>query len=271
MKEKFPVQAAKPSELREALPKPSQSGIVQAPPTRKFGAWPLFIFGAVALWALSFPFYAYSPIFIIGAYGIARRFLRRASSVELIGDATGSTNSEEESQNLRRVFAKLSFSDHVSKEGERGGHILTSLLERRKKFHQLLPAKFSPGEITYDRYFAQGEAAYIGIFRELEVISQVLQSLSGIDLKDLEKRANALKDSDEEKTALLARIKIKNDKSQQLEALFDLLEQGLTAFDHLIVSLAEIKTSSDQQSQQQLEDTFAQLKNLADRAKKYER
>lgn len=252
---------------------PTSKGV--SAPSRKLATWvPAALLGGGLLGLLV----AHSTIFYLGltALGAALlvlRLLRRgglSSRAQDAGLRDLMTQRYEELAEIRRTINRLQFLENVGVYGQKSADLLASAQERWKNFQNILPQKFSPTEITFQRYFTQAEQAYMGIVHELSTVGAVLRAISGIDEKELQRQISGLLEGDPARQNLNDRLTLRRTKLVDVAHSFELLESGLSQFDRLLVSLAELSTSAGANSAD-LESTFGQLQVLADRAKKYQK
>jgi hypothetical protein len=171
---------------------------------------------------------------------------------------------ELEFKELKRSISKVRYEDGFAREDFVQDSVEN--LERFEGQFQLylkqIKIKFSPGELTYQRYLSAGEDMNSALFSLFQDLQQVLEQISLFNESKL--RSQKQPNSEEH-----------NSKLEKLDGLWErakdidkLIHDALATLDNTTEELSKITTDSGDKKQE-LESIMAQLQNLAERAKKY--
>ncbi len=147
--------------------------------------------------------------------------------------------------------------------------------DRIGKFREVLRAKFEPGELTFGRYLSAAEQLYTAVFENLRDVGVMLSNLDSLSVREARKELGVLErfatlSDDERRTAdgLRDRLAIAERTEAEIRSRLAYNDSALTEFDRVNLALSSIKTSKST-SNIDLEATMSELRELADRAKKY--
>ncbi|MNK61600.1 hypothetical protein D3C87_807620 [compost metagenome] len=147
--------------------------------------------------------------------------------------------------------------------------------DRSKKFRAVLAAKFEPGELTYQRYLSAAEQLHQALFENLSDVTVMLNNLDSLAVREARKELAILErfaqlSEDEARTAsgLRERLAIAERTEAEVRSRLAYNETALTELDRVNLALSSIKTSKST-SNVDLEATMNELRELAERAKKY--
>ncbi|MEO0337431.1 MAG: hypothetical protein AAF202_13635 [Pseudomonadota bacterium] len=237
---------------------------------QKFGASSMLLItggiatGSIGLVALSsWPLLAVgtAAALVGGGIGLAR-YIREGHYIR-----DNSSSQSQESMKLKEI--KRSISKLRYEEGFADDNFVIGSVENIEGFekkYQLylrqLKNKFTPGELTYNRYLAAGDSLSQALFSLFEELKELLEQIAVFDEKRLRKESDSS-------------IEAENPKLQKLDKLWkrskdidSLVVEALSSLDHITMELSQVVTdSTDKKSD--VEDIMLQLKTLADRAKKY--
>lgn len=141
-----------------------------------------------------------------------------------------------------RAIAKVRYLENVGELGEKTADQLKQSQNQFDQFQVALNAKFSQGELTYDRYFGTGAQTFQELITKLEYITQLLRVI------DQSSKANHTTREKE-----LNSIEVALSQNQEL----------LANWSHLIHELNNKTADED------LSALMSNIKELADRVKKY--
>lgn len=184
---------------------------------------------------------------------------------------TKNTNSSEaissEQKSLKNVLFGLQYLENIDSLGEKVFSQFELLEEKYKFYHKLLASKFSPGEITYQRYANAVDNIYQAISDNFVKLSNTLTVLSKMDIKDIQK---AIKEepSSSEKAVLEEQLTNYSKKMQAAKELLNLNQAAILQLEKLSFALNDIK-SSQTSNEDDLKLMMKDLQELADRAHKY--
>ncbi|GEM_PF-2512943 len=147
--------------------------------------------------------------------------------------------------------------------------------DRFKKFRAVLAAKFEIGELTYQRYLSAAEQLHQAIFDNLTDITTMLNNLDSLmvrharkELRELEQRPQPSEDESRIVSGLRERLEIADTTETGIRSRLAFNEGALTELDHVNLALSTIKTSKNS-ANIDLESAMSELRELAERAKKY--
>ena len=169
-------------------------------------------------------------------------------------------------------YKSLDGAEHFIKQGvEQFGRIQESF----EKLREILFAKFNAGELTLARYLGTSEQVYLSVLDNLKEITDLLKSVSAIDvgyllsrLGELNKLEKLMEADEEEIKTLNKRKKIREEQLQRINTLLTRNEEAMTQINETIAVIAETKTMKGQ-AMMDMETARQELENLAKRAKEY--
>ncbi len=164
-------------------------------------------------------------------------------------------------QNLRQDLGRLRLRENIENDAERLFNIYLRLEKREAEFRTALSSRLSPTELTYGRYLQAAEECHRVILSQIREAAERLKILGSFDLPKL-------KDNDTEETSIQDRRKLAEELQGKITQIFSDLERGVTEFDRILIALMEMKTDS-LESEARREETYRQLRELAERAKAY--
>lgn len=173
---------------------------------------------------------------------------------------------QESFKELKRYIGKTRYLENVQETGEGIAEQLKQVLERYKRYQELLEQKFNPSEITFSRYLSVAQETFLALMDNLHKAATLANNLSSMDYSYLENMRDKATSIDE---YTLSQRKAHYDR--QLFLVRELLafnEKAITEIDKVSVALAEVKTRRGL-SDTSLESAMADLTKLAHRAKKY--
>jgi hypothetical protein len=138
-------------------------------------------------------------------------------------------------------------------------------------FQDVLNIKMNKGELTYIRYLTMAEQVYLSAIDNLNDAVSSLKSIAGIDMPLLEKQLSQLGDSglDKEKAqALNNRKELYQSAHTHVDKLLLENEHAMTEIDRASNQLAKISSQSGH-AVLDIEDAMAELRDMAQRAEKY--
>lgn len=147
--------------------------------------------------------------------------------------------------------------------------------DRVAKFRSVLAAKFEPTELTYERYLSAAEQLHQAVYENLSDVSVMLANLNSLAVREARKELSVLErfaqlTEDEVRTAagLRERLAIAERTEAEIRSRLAYNETALTELDRVNWALSSIKTSKST-ANIDLETTMTELRELAERAKKY--
>ena len=147
--------------------------------------------------------------------------------------------------------------------------------DRIRKFREVLRAKFEPSELTFGRYLSAADQLYTAIFENLRDVAVMLSNLDSLSVREARKELGVLErfatlSDDERRTAdgLRERLAIAERTEAEIRSRLAYNDAALTELDRVNLALSSIKTSKSS-SNIDLEATMDELRELAERAKKY--
>lgn len=185
---------------------------------------------------------------VLGLAGLGWVFLRNAPP----GTAASPTGEDPTLLALRRRVSKAKYLVFLGAQGERAAAQLAESTERFARFRGTLAQKFSPEEITYDRYLGAATALREAVYGNLEAAVATLEDLDSIDPKTLSDAP--------------ARAATREKRLADAEARLRANDAALSALDDVVVALEKLKTRGGTEDIEPLLET---LRDLADRASKY--
>lgn len=147
--------------------------------------------------------------------------------------------------------------------------------DRLKKFKAGLGAKFEAGELTYQRYLSAAERLHDAVFENLNEVAAMLNNLDSLrvraarqELVEIEQRSQPSDDEARLVSGLRERLAIADQTEAAIRSRLSYNEEALTELDRVNLAISSIKTSKST-SNIDLEAAMSELRELADRAKKY--
>lgn len=147
--------------------------------------------------------------------------------------------------------------------------------DRLKKFTAGLGAKFEAGELTYQRYLSAAEHLHAAVFENLNEVAAMLNNLDSLkvraarqELVELEQRSQPSDDEARLVSGLRERLAIADRTEAEIRSRLSYNEEALTELDRVNLAISSIKTSKST-SNVDLEAAMSELRELAERAKKY--
>jgi hypothetical protein len=184
-------------------------------------------------------------LFAGGAFGLLTIFIRQK-----LASVPGDDVSEPFSD-LKRRLSRLAYSEGLESLGERALGQFETLQGQNKKFEKLLLEKFSPSEVTFERYQSAAQEVREVLCSHLSQIEQELRSVSGIG-----------PDAPAESLALRSRV------TQRAETVLKENETAVSQMDQLMASIAEVVTDA-RAKKASFESMLDQLQSISERAEKY--
>jgi len=184
------------------------------------------------------------------------RLLRKSFS-PMPGLLPGESKREARIKDLKRYISKTQYLENIGDFGEITARHLTQISERYKNFQAILEKKFDPGELTFGRYHSAAEQTFLSILDNLHNVALSLNNLSTMDPS-----------TKSETTPPTERQKLRDHEVLKIKELLSFNEQAITEFDRVSTALSQVQTKKGE-SDTGLEAAMAELKELADRAKKY--
>lgn len=154
---------------------------------------------------------------------------------------------------------------------------LNRLQQRYRAFEQLLQRKLHPGEITYSRYLGMAEQLYLSALDNLQRVAHVTQGLGSMHDAFMRRRIAELQAfsapnpaQQQELAALQARLQLRKEQSERVEAWLAQNEEAMTQLDLTMAAIAEMNTVAGQASIE-MESAMAELQHLVARSTDYNR
>lgn len=155
--------------------------------------------------------------------------------------------------------------DLLQVQSSEGAEQLGKLKQKFENFEAMLAKKLEPSELAYNRYLSMAEQVYLNALDNLERLATGLQSVSTIDIRNIEARLADDSTSAEQKQALESRHTLWQTQYERAKALLVENEMAMTQIDHVTAKLADITTKSGR-AQMDMELAMGELKDLIARA-----
>lgn len=190
-------------------------------------------------------------IFALIALGLAILFFFTQGLVKKSLNLSNSANLSQSNlpapKPLKNILFSAQYLENVDNYGEKV-FSQYELLEEKYKFYQgLLASKFSPSEITYQRYASPVEGIYQAITDNFLRVNNSLMILSKMENREIDSYKKGL---------------------NNVKELIELNQAAILQLDKLSFALNEIK-SSQNSSEEDLKIMMKDLQELAERAHKY--
>lgn len=150
-------------------------------------------------------------------------------------------------------LAQTKYLRNVSSLGERAHGQIQELADKYQLLNRLLRDKFSPTELSFERYSTAITDTTLRLLENFRHLQQKLNFMDTVDLKLA---------SDERQTKL-------NESEAEVEEIFSFNESALKQMDELASSLNLVNSGGSLNSS--LEYSLEELKRLTEQAKKYSR
>lgn len=204
-----------------------------------------FLIAGIALLILGLKIIAFIALGLAILFFFTQGLVKK--SLSLSNTASSQQASLPAQKSLKNILFSAQYLENVENYGEKV-FSQYELLEEKYKFYQnLLASKFSPSEITYQRYASPVENIYQAITENFLRINNSLMVLSKMDNRE----------SDTYNKSLTG-----------VKELLALNQAAILQLDKLSFALNEIK-SSQSSSEEDLKIMMKDLQELADRAHKY--
>lgn len=171
------------------------------------------------------------------------------------------------SKNLKNILFADQYLENVDNLGEKLFSQYELLNEKFAFYVKLLGSKFSPSEITYQRYFSAVENIYQALNDNFLKLHNSLNILSKVSIKDLRQQLEITSDV-KQKHSLQEQINSFELGLEKTKELLELNQKAIFELEKLSFSLNDIKNSQTA-SEEDLKVMMKDLKELADRAHKY--
>lgn len=171
------------------------------------------------------------------------------------------------SKSLKNLLFADQYLENVDNLGEKLFNQYELLNEKFDFYVKLLGSKFSPSEITYQRYLSAVENIYQALSDNFLKLHNSLNILSKVSIKDLRRQLESTSD-DKQKSSLQEQVNSFEASLQKAKELLELNQKAIFELEKLSFSLNEVK-SSQVASEEDLKLMMKDLKELADRAHKY--
>lgn len=188
-------------------------------------------------------------------------------SVALTSGSETSNSKISTQKTLKNILFGIQYLENIDNLGEKVFAQFELLEEKYKFYIQLLGTKFSPNEITYQRYATAVDNIYQAITDNFMKLSNTLTVLSKIEVKGLSQELQKAT-SPEQKTLLEEQIDNYSKKMNSAKELLSLNQAAILQLEKLSFALNDIK-SSQTASEDDLKIMMKDLQELADRAHKY--
>lgn len=156
-------------------------------------------------------------------------------------------------------------------EQAQGAAQVQQLKQKFDAFQDVLNLKLNQQELAYARYLTMAEQVFLAAVDNLNDAVSSLKGIAAIDEKRLKQQLKALGKTpleQEQKAALEERLKLFHDTQQRVVSLFTDNEKAMTQLDKVSSQLARISTKQGH-ANMELEHAMAEMRILAQRAKKY--
>jgi hypothetical protein len=211
------------------------------------GSGAMLIAGAVGAYALTQQLVLSSLLAVGGLIALAaRQLVRKSIASTAPSDSLQITSVSYRLDEIKKQVSKSKFLESVETEGLTAAQQADLLLQQYKAIRTVLGQKFSPSEIAYDRY--------------LQGLDQACLSI-GENLMHIKSQLEVLNLTAGQKTDSWPGLKM------QAQELMQVTGQALDRLSDLHRSLLEMTTQ--EKNRTQLEQTMEQIRDLAERAKKY--
>lgn len=212
---------------------------------------------------------------VIGVVAVLATVIRMANRLTEQGAGRSDTPSDAVKQQ-KRALSRLQYLESIDPAmAEKALAQFEQNEDRAAKFRAVLASKFEPGELTYQRYLAAAEQLHLAVFDNLSDVSVMLSNLDSLAVREARKELAVLErfaelTEDEVRTAsgLRERLAIAERTEAEVRSRLAYNETALTELDRVNLALSSIKTSKST-SNIDLETTMTELRELAERAKKY--
>lgn len=169
-------------------------------------------------------------------------------------------------RSLRQRFHRASLISGAEATSERALKQLETLAQTQKLLETALSRKFSPSELTFQRYQIASESVRGKALERLEKIAEALESLKAEDTSELESRLSELAADHPERTTLAERLRLKRERLEQAERRISSNERALTELERVLSAITELETQPQTATYEQV---LAELETLARRAEEY--
>jgi hypothetical protein len=172
-----------------------------------------------------------------------------------------------------RIALMDKLKEELSDIGHKEGLKQLSLFRRKyDNFVDVLGQKFSTGELTYNRYLTIAEQVYLGGVDNLHQVAMAFKSISAIDESYIKQQLKTLSADNaqhqEKRTALEARLALRDTQHQRIASLLVENEKALTQLDEVSMRISNISTQPGL-SQTDLEVAMQELQRLIQRTEHY--
>ena len=238
------------------LPAPSQR-----PNRLAFGVPVLLTGGGILLLTLQgFTFFGFAALALGAITGLVTWGVRKLASLPE-DDAK-----PDPLRTLRQRFHRASLISGVESASERALRQLETLTQTQKLLEAALARKFSPSELTYQRYQTASEGVRGKAIERLEKIADALESLKAEDTSELESRLSDLATDHPERATLEERLRLKRERIEQAGRRISANERALTELERVLSAITELETQPQNATYEQV---LAELEALARRAEEY--
>lgn len=209
---------------------------------------------------------------LVAIAGVTLRLLTRLFEPLPAAEGSGSDASKQ----LKRSLSRAQYFEAVDPAlAEKALAQFDQNEDRIRKFREVLRAKFEPTELTFGRYLSAAEQLYAAIAENLQDVAVMLANLDSLSVREARKELGILErfatlSDDERRTmeGLRDRLAIAERTEAEIRSRLAYNEAALTELDRVNLALSSIKTSKSA-SNIDLEATMDELRELAERAKKY--
>jgi hypothetical protein len=167
---------------------------------------------------------------------------------------------------LRQRFHRASLISGAESASERALRQFETLTQTQKLLETALTRKFSPSELTYQRYQTAAEGVRRKAIERLEKVAEALESLKAEDASELESRLRDLAPDHAERSALEERLRLKRERIEQADRRISNNELALTEMERVLSAITELETQPQNATYEQV---LAELEALARRAEDY--
>jgi hypothetical protein len=257
-------------------PRTSGQTLVRLRPAVQIAALALILGGAIHLILYSMGLISTLLILIgIGTFLFARFLKREVDTLIDENNRKSIPSGADQLKELRKYISKTQYLENVGSWGEKASEQFAQICERHKSFQDLLLLKFGPNEITYARYHSAAEQTYLSVLDRLREVATVLNSINPIHPKEINAKLQDLAklgdspQSVSEVSSLNERKLLWERQTSRIDEILALNEKAITEFDRVTSALSETRTQRGE-SNQDLDSAMAHLRELAERAKKYD-
>ena len=146
----------------------------------------------------------------------------------------------------------------------------------KKSFEKLLNSRFSKKELTHNHYDEPVQELFSSVFDALKQVEEKIRLANETDQSDIDRQLSVLDriaektehDLDEIKT-LKERSEIRQNKIDEISRVLTLNEESITRIFELSSELENTQTHAGS-SERSVEEIFADVKDLAERAHMYD-